>query len=328
MKSRAIILAFPLTLFPTGGRAQSTPPPLSKTEILGRMALSEPSSYVGHLVKIRGIAFQINQDFLHRVRLAGGAGILIERLSAASAALSTRFQPDPPIDHLTQCAEAQHLGDSERAATECRASIEENSQSPWPILAAIDAAVHVENDSDFPDAEKLKLMRRAVALAPDVAETHASLAKLLSNEKERLSEFAQAHSLDEPDAINARPSAGPMLIHGFVPSGRSQADYTDPHYEEKLDAKFQNLLAIDPDIAATHMYLAHRSYVHQDITNSLIECRTALRLEPDNPDLHAITAEYYESNSDFTGQISELREAVRLAPFNSYLRQLLVHLLE
>src|SRR2546429_9892309 len=53
--------------------------PLDQTEILGRLAAGNTASYVAHLVKTRGVSFSVSQDFLYRVKLAGGEGILTER---------------------------------------------------------------------------------------------------------------------------------------------------------------------------------------------------------------------------------------------------------
>ena len=57
--------------------------PLDQTEILGRLAAGNTPSYVAHLVKTRGVSFSVSQDFLYRVKLAGGEGILAERLLSA-----------------------------------------------------------------------------------------------------------------------------------------------------------------------------------------------------------------------------------------------------
>lgn len=133
-------------------QSQPISSPLTQTEILGRLALGDPPSYVGHLVKIRGLSFSVTPDFLQRVSLAGGAGILIQRLAAAEVPHSTAPPSEPALEHLTQCAAAHHAADFERATTECRASIAENLQSPWPILAALE----VKGQPDFSPEEWLR----------------------------------------------------------------------------------------------------------------------------------------------------------------------------
>jgi len=172
-------------------QSQTISSPLTQTEILGRLALGDPPSYVGHLVKIRGLFFSVTPDFLRRVREAGGAGILIQRLAAAEVPRSTAPPSEPALEHLTQCAAAQHVADFEQAATECRASNDENPQSPWPILAALEE----HGKEDFSSEERLLLIHRAVALGPNVHWAHTLLAIYTSDEAEKRAEYAKASSL-------------------------------------------------------------------------------------------------------------------------------------
>jgi hypothetical protein len=63
----------------TQSQTQAAPqPPLDRVEILGRLGVGYPPSYIAKLVKTRGVSFAPSQDFVYRVRLAGGAGILVE----------------------------------------------------------------------------------------------------------------------------------------------------------------------------------------------------------------------------------------------------------
>src|SRR5207249_10358749 len=64
--------------------------PLDQAEILGRLAAGNTASYVAHLRKTRGDSFSDPQDFHYRLKLAGGAGILTERLVSAE-------QPGQPL---------------------------------------------------------------------------------------------------------------------------------------------------------------------------------------------------------------------------------------
>ena len=117
--------------------AQATPPrgPLDRTEILGRLALGYPPSYIAQLVAQRGLRFSLTSDFVYRVKLAGGDGILVEKLSAADASTSAAAVTDDgaSVDHLAKCAELLFTGDDDSAVAECKSSISESPKSPWQI---------------------------------------------------------------------------------------------------------------------------------------------------------------------------------------------------
>src|SRR5437899_959203 len=84
--------------------------PLDQTEILGRLAAGNTASYVAHLVKTRGVSFSVSQDFLYRVKLAGGEGILTERLLSAeqSGQPQSVFGKEASLKRLAKCAELIH----------------------------------------------------------------------------------------------------------------------------------------------------------------------------------------------------------------------------
>src|SRR3974390_1556578 len=153
--------------------AQSQTARLSRSEILGRLALDYSPSYLAHLVKARGIGFVPSEHFLSLVKLAGGDGILVERISSSDAApLANSPESDHPSERLAKCAELIHIGAAEQAGKECHAALEENPDSPWPIMATIRAFA----ESDMPQEEHIELLRRAVALSPKLAIAHRSLA--------------------------------------------------------------------------------------------------------------------------------------------------------
>jgi hypothetical protein len=89
---------------------QTTNPPLNHAEILGRLASNSSPSYIAHLVKTSGINFNPDAHFLSLISLAGGNGILYERISGSRAADFASLSPDsdPPFEHLAKCAELVH----------------------------------------------------------------------------------------------------------------------------------------------------------------------------------------------------------------------------
>ena len=97
MKPKNFLVALFVALLPISGFGQSRPVPLSRAEILGRLTLAQPPSGIAHLVKTRGIAFSVSDDFLSDVKRAGGDGILVERLGAAATSTSSQFLLNPKV---------------------------------------------------------------------------------------------------------------------------------------------------------------------------------------------------------------------------------------
>src|SRR5437763_16942238 len=120
--------------------------PLDQTEILGRLAAGNTPSYIAHLVKTRGVGFSVSQEFLYRVKLAGGEGILAERLLSAeqSGQPQSVSMTEARFDRLPRFAELLHVGATDLAQKECRISIEENPNSPWPLLATARLLQHYD----------------------------------------------------------------------------------------------------------------------------------------------------------------------------------------
>src|SRR6516165_5660551 len=155
MKARVLFLGL---LFSACACAQTAP--LDRAEILGRLAQGYSPSYLGRLVKTRGVSFSPSADFLDRVKLAGGDGILIERLSSATPPPGFGIsQNERPFELLAKCAELIHIGAGQQAENDCHAAIEENPESPWPLMAAIRAIAY----SDAPEQEHIALLRRALS---------------------------------------------------------------------------------------------------------------------------------------------------------------------
>jgi hypothetical protein len=182
MKRPISFLGLSCVLLASSGFAQSLP--LDHAEVLGRLARGYWPSYVAYLVKTRGVSFSRSPDFVERVKLAGGEGILVRRLFASDASEPSHFSSDTHAfyDHLAKCAELIHQGGIEQAEQECRASIEENPKSPWPLIATakvleleFTAGASAES-SKKKQEERAELLRHAAALAPNIASVRRELA--------------------------------------------------------------------------------------------------------------------------------------------------------
>jgi tetratricopeptide (TPR) repeat protein len=303
MKARTLLFAFASSLLAPSVFAQGVP--LDRAEILGRLAGGATPSFIAHLVKTHGASFAPTDSFLTQVKLAGGDGILVERLSSPDSTARRVFsgQEDRPVEHLAKCAELIHTGAIELAEAECRASIEENPASPWPLVltAALlprNALARTPPDpSDWDEEKKLSaevadLQRRAALLDPQQMTT----------------------SRVEPGGVNAymffaRNDA--ENSQAVSPTGGAIADMT-----------------IDAELAGDHVALASRYFAAHDFDSAQRELNEAIRLEPDNANTHTCLAFLYISGQSQNAGIAELREAVRIAPFDSERRGILSEKLE
>jgi tetratricopeptide (TPR) repeat protein len=307
--------------------AQSTP--LDRSEILGRLALDYSPSYIAHLVKTRGVSFSLTADFLYRVKLAGGDGILVERLSSTDSASSVTSShgEEWPVDSLAKCAELIHAGDIESAEKDCRASIEENPQSPWPLLATARLLQLRPPDRNSPESEKAKneetheLLQRVASLNPNLAAVQGVLSETLlpsdvTPESQRVASL-DPENLETGEAgdWNPRPNRW-----AFVDGSEQDTSDPPPASNEPIaiDPQLLRRIQIEPDLASNHLALAE-SYDLQahDFDEAQSELREALRLEPDNADLHTRLAILYRSHHDGEASLAELREAVRAIPFGT-----------
>lgn len=117
--------------------------PLSRIDILGRLTAGSSPSYVAHLVKTRGVSFTPSEYDLSLVRLAGGAGILLERLSVAHAdkSISAFGISDRPYQHLAKCPELLQVG---AVLPEQKAAFLDTLAEALVIIGQVDDALKTE----------------------------------------------------------------------------------------------------------------------------------------------------------------------------------------
>jgi tetratricopeptide (TPR) repeat protein len=314
MKTRSMMFLVGL-LFGCGG-ALAQLPPLDRAEILGRLANESSPSYIAHLVKIRGVSFDPSGDFLYRVRLAGGEGILIERLSSAKVSQQTASTADADAGygHLAKCAELVHTGAVESAEKECRAAMNENPRSPWPLVATAQLLQQKSGDEFSGDAVK-----RTNAERNDLLKRAATLGSNMTSDLEQLDnrEFAPGQ-------------LGHLVIRDMFSS-----DLPDP--SENISPSDQDVtpdplllhrMQIEPDLATNHLTLGVLYTEVRNFDKSQSEFREAIRLEPDNPVGHVIAAYFYLYRHSVDEGLAELREGIRIAPYRMWPRMALAAALE
>jgi len=350
MKPRTLIFGLALALWMPGAFAQSMP--VDRAEILGRLAQGYPASYIAHLVKTRGVNFSPAGDFLYRVELAGGAGILIERLSSSDASGQPHALSDPEAsyEHLGKCAELIHIGDVRSVEKECRAAIDENPKSPWPLLTEAEVLGQYplpgssEEFSKEREQKRAEFIRRAAALAPNLASAHRAVGSILSmsdHKIEAIAESQQALTLD-PEGLEASEQGYGNITYGergsfgltaslfsYVPRQDDGSELARSPYEFlTATPEMTRRMKIEPDLVTSHLALAIRHSQAGNFEKAQSEFREAIRLEPGNAQLHIGFGLFYLSRNNAEECIAEMREGVRIAPFAALPRLALAGALE
>jgi tetratricopeptide (TPR) repeat protein len=296
--------------------------PLDQTEILGRLAAGNTPSYVAHLVKTRGVSFSVSQDFLYRVRLAGGEGILAERLLSAepSGQPQSLLGEEASFKRLAKCAELIHAGATDLAEKECRISIEENPQSVWPVLATARLLQHYDLTGNLVETsrenleERTELLRRAAALGPNLAMVHQAMA-ITVDPAEAVTELENATRLDAEQLEVSETIAQEIPRIAYVGGDEEGSDLAASSNEPAMiDPETARHMHIDPELASNHRRLALKYLQVGNFEKVESEFAEAIRLEPDNPAIRSDLAVYYLSRHNREGALAELRESVRIVP--------------
>jgi tetratricopeptide (TPR) repeat protein len=285
--------------------------PFDRAEILGQLSQGQSASYIAHLVKSRGISFNATADFLERVRLCGGEGILIERLAAAEPAAGTQASKNEhPFDRLAKCSELIHVGAIEQAVPDCRAAVDENPDSAWPLLLLL----RVRSESGIPPEERVQLLRRAVAADPHLVSTHRALAMEEIPDNERIEEMHKVEALERTVPAGA---FGAMDASIFDRWPSQAAEKLTPEKQKQLRAELSTVLGDYSDLAAVRMAAAAAYEILGEPENARAQIREALRLEPENPELHVALGRFYQARHQVEAELAEFRTAVNLVPYQN-----------
>jgi tetratricopeptide (TPR) repeat protein len=341
-KVPAFVLVGSFIFFSSSLFAQSVP--LDHAEILGRLALHYSPSYIAHLVKTRGVSFPSTADFLDRVRIAGGEGILVDRLaSAAPVSTSASNQTDEQVYHLGKCAELIHAGAVDSAEDECRASIDENPKSPWPLLVTAKlleiisltepyiepraAAYHSDESGDGEESnpkrvEAKSLAVRALSLAPNLTTAAQSMGipTPSTGAPGGAGSARQADSdAEQLDGSEMQPWTSEFPFHAPDPESNNVIASSAPSPSEpvNIDPELRRRIDLEPDLASNHVSLANAYAMAHDMQSATSELQAAVRLEPDYPELHDQLAGFYLSQNDIENGLAELREAAKIQPYSN-----------
>lgn len=311
---------------------QGTKPPLTKVDIIGRLAGGSTPSYVAHLVKMRGINFFPDDEFLLAVDRAGGEGILLDRLrdSAPGGADSSSGVEGDVLASLAKCAEFGRMGNFAKAENECRAATTLDPRSPFAALG-LSHCLYKQLKKD----EAIKAARAAVTLAPDLAEAHSGL--LLAGLPEGREEASAALRLEpeELDVLLMLPEisgmAGQNLENERWLKATEAVLKIEPDFAEGLKYRASLLLqtsgsrdealadlrraaVLEPGLGERHDMLSYFLGNAGQKRESLAELREAVRREPDSHMLHWTLALHLMEENDRDGALEQYRECVRIDP--------------
>jgi tetratricopeptide (TPR) repeat protein len=316
MNRRFQTLLLTLAVVPAGW-AQSAP--LSRAEVLGRLAQGESASYLAHLVESHGVSFTPTADFLDRVKQSGGEGILVERLASATPPPGLNAtQSDRSFVLLAKCSELIHIGATEQALSECHAAVDENPESAWPIMLLL----RVLSETGISQDERLQLLRKAAALEPNLVSAHRALAMADLPLQERDEELQRVDVLERSQAEEAYsvPDAS-TFDHGYSELPRPESISLEK--QKQLRDQMQSALRDYPDLAATHLSAAFTCFSLGELESGRTQIREALRLEPGNPELHIALAHFYHAQLQSEAELAEYRAAIRIAPYQNLPRRFL-----
>src|ERR1700722_11249308 len=293
-KTQILFVAALLLLVAPSVLGQSAP--MDRAEILGRLAISYSPSYVAYLVRTRGINFSPSPQYIESVKLAGGDGILTDRLDSATSVASTNDQND--LVHLAKCAEFLHSGDVDSADLECRASIDDSPQSAWPLVATA-RVLSLDFLSRIPieaakqkTAERIALLEKASSLGPDLAVLQRTTGTT-HGVSEPSPEEQRSRALDaqEVETANDRDPYGFRLADQLNGSNEEVSD-SQSRPSEQIVVRPETLrFAQDyPDLASAHMMLAVEYARARCFDQAQSEMGEALRLEPGNSAIHSALA--------------------------------------
>jgi tetratricopeptide (TPR) repeat protein len=313
---RALILMAYMAMSLGALLAQDAVRPLTRAEVLGRLAAGEPPSYVARLVKDRGTAFSVTADFLEMVRGAGGAGILLDRLSNTRDASSSSISrvTDPPFDHLARCAELEHAGANAQAEPECDAAIKADSQSPWPLLA-LSRSLMRQNKAEEAQAQS----DRAAELSQEIMSAHLALNGLLSTLNDP--DVAASHLRTAESLLRAKKKEEALAeVREAI---RLEPDNPDNHavlgrvYDDRIDAakaEYQEVERLEPYDVGAHESFAAFLWAHGETAGALSETLEAVKVAPRDEGAHQSLIDWYKRTGDMQSQIDEYRRFLVLAP--------------
>lgn len=311
--------------------------PINQVQIVAQLAAESPSQRITMLVKARGVDFNVKNDYLQQVRLAGGDDDLVAAVKGANVLL-----PDSPNaaaqakqvevrQHVAHGAELKLKGQYADAEKEFRAAIA-LTRPDADIYLSLAMVLGRQKKWD----EDLTAAREALRLNPDSEMAHIVLGLALGGK----SDWDAAAAEDrEALRLNSKDDYGHAYL-GVSMGGKHDWDGEIAEEREALRlnpnndfaranlgaalvnkgdwdgaiAENRKVLDLNPNNDVAHANLAVALGNKGDADGAIAEYRKALSLNPDNDLAHANLAAALAKKGDWDGASTEYRQVLRLHP--------------
>ena len=249
----------------------STKKPINQVQVFALLVGQVPSHRVSILIQERGIDFELTDEYLQEVRLAGGEDELVSALKAATVAKPEHVNPAVQarqteiIHHVARGAQFLQSKRYTDAETEYRAAVRLDPGNA-NLHTALAAAINVDGNPDGAIVED----REALRLDPTNENAHVGIGNALADKGDwdgAASEFRETVRR-EPDNEYWHCNLGAAL---------GQTGDLNGAIEE-----YHAALRLNPSICIAHTGLGIAFEQKGDLQGALREYRTAYMLDPRN----------------------------------------------
>jgi tetratricopeptide (TPR) repeat protein len=267
-------VALPRTLVAQQTVATPAPPdshPLTELTLNGLLLRNVSWGYLGYLVRTHGLAFSPSSQLLAQINAAGGA-VVIPMIKSAPVTLA----PNPRrlkrhfLENLRQRATSFDGDDYAAASSHCSAAATIEPHNPWPFIGLAEIAIEQRKYS-----VAVSFARRAVGLAPMMAEAHFSLGKAFAANGDgggAVDELKEVVNLDSEE-VDA------LVLLGDLYASSDRSDDSDTR---TALAYYQSAVTLVPENPDTHQRLASFYSNENEPAAAVREYEILEKLEPKN----------------------------------------------
>ena len=313
--------------------------PTNQVQIVAQLAAESPIPRITTLVKDRGVDFEVKDDYLQQVRLAGGNDGLVAALKSAKVMAPDTVNPAAQSrqveirQRVAHGAELKLKGQYAEAEKEFRAAIAAGRPDA-DIYLSLAMALGRQRKWD----DDVTTAREALRLNPDSEMAHIVLGLALggksdwdaaaAEDREALrlnSKDNYAHAYlgvslggkhdwdgeiaEEREALRLNPN------NDFARANLGAALGNKGDWDGAI-AEDRTAVRLSPNLATAHGNLGVALKSQGNMEGAIEEYRAALRLDPNDDGTHFNLGNSLFGKSDWAGAIAEYRSALRLNPGN------------
>ena len=287
---------------------QNPMPPVRKIGLIGELVTFTYPDDLVRQVNTRGIDFELDDEFLDRLRRSGASERLVNAVQQAK--VEPGGETGAEIEAVAapgNCAEIERTGHGADPLVECRRALDLLPVNPTVLLAL----GFVEARSGRIDDAFLHV-RNALRLTPESSDAHRVLGEVYEDEYEHKSSWKIAIR-EYREAIRLFPD-------------NSMADYDlgllyGSHEANKAVAEMREFMRINPTDAEAHFWAgSFLQWKDRTLDEALAEFAEAARLKPDYAEAYSYRAAIFATKKQFALAIQEARKAVEIDPRSTPVR--------